>query len=523
MINNTFTASNSAFIYEGNEYRNLEAQVQKNKEDIAKHYAIDRVLADFGIRVIGQVDTAEELPDPETYEGEYGDAFAVGSSEPYDFYIWTRPSIDGGNPNPYWFNIGELAIVGPQGPQGEPGPQGPTGTGTQILTGTAVPGRGTDTKNAAVGSLYIRTGTGDIYRKESTGSWSVVGSIKGAQGETGPQGATGPQGPRGEQGPQGPQGTPGQSVEIVGIVSTNMQLPLPTTVSRTAAYLVGSTGNYSLYVITGTDSNLAWDNLGPFNTGTQVTVNNTPVSVLNADEYLKAPANFSTKNYVCLARYDNALGTIAYAQSASNGYLVQRTSNGQINLPNQLSYEPTDNQAVSKFWVNDALSTAEENMYRSPYRIPQKAIFTASSGYDRYLSNLLSYTNSYNFMVDGAEALIYFPGSQGSLTISDTSASSAEDDVQIPQYTWTPSTGARWAVINVECTTYDTVTGYEYTISLRTGDGKSWTTTHTTSGDIVYNLYDQEFGNTGSPYREEITLYHLMDTSDTTSFNNYPS
>ena len=487
MINNTFTASNSAFIYEGNEYRNLEAQVQKNKEDIAKHYAIDRVLADFGIRVIGQVDTAEELPDPETYEGEYGDAFAVGSSEPYDFYIWTRPSIDGGNPNPYWFNIGELAIVGPQGPQGEPGPQGPTGTGTQILTGTAVPGRGTDTKNAAVGSLYIRTGTGDVYRKESTGSWSVVGSIKGAQGETGPQGATGPQGPRGEQGLQGPQGTPGQSVEIVGIVSTNMQLPLPTTVPRTAAYLVGSTGNYSLYVITGTDSNLAWDNLGPFNTGTQVTVNGNPVSVLNADEYFKIPN--TNKGVLYGKDGDGNLTTVKYS-GVTSWAIPQRVANGQLELPNQYSYQPTDNQAVSKLWVNDALSTAEENMYRSPYRITQKAIFTASSGYDRYLSNLLSYTNSYNSMVDGVEALIYFPGSQGSLTIGDTSASSQEDDVQIPQYNWTPNTGARWAVINVECTAYNAGTGYEYVISLRTGDGKAWTTTHTTPGDIVYNVFD---------------------------------
>ena len=61
-------------IANGVELRNLEEQVQKNKEDIAAHYNIDRVLADFGIRVVGQIDSPYSLPDPETYEGDYGDA-----------------------------------------------------------------------------------------------------------------------------------------------------------------------------------------------------------------------------------------------------------------------------------------------------------------------------------------------------------------------------------------------------------------------------------------------------------------
>lgn len=37
----------------GKELRNLEEQVLKNKEDIAAHYNIDRVLANFGIRIVG--------------------------------------------------------------------------------------------------------------------------------------------------------------------------------------------------------------------------------------------------------------------------------------------------------------------------------------------------------------------------------------------------------------------------------------------------------------------------------------
>ena len=97
----------------GKELRNLEEQVLKNKEDIAAHYNMDRVLANFGIRVIGQVASVEELPAPETFTGEYGDAYAVGAAEPYTFYIWTRADINAGHPTDYWFDVGRLAIVGP--------------------------------------------------------------------------------------------------------------------------------------------------------------------------------------------------------------------------------------------------------------------------------------------------------------------------------------------------------------------------------------------------------------------------
>ena len=59
-----------------NYYRNLEEQVQKNKEDIARHWQIDRVLADFGIRIVG---TAGSFNDIKNIQGkEYGDAYAVG-------------------------------------------------------------------------------------------------------------------------------------------------------------------------------------------------------------------------------------------------------------------------------------------------------------------------------------------------------------------------------------------------------------------------------------------------------------
>ena len=58
-----------------------------------------------------------------------GDAYGIGSAQPYDIYIW-----DG--INSVWVNNGPLqgakGDTGPQGPQGETGPQGPQGeTGPQ--------------------------------------------------------------------------------------------------------------------------------------------------------------------------------------------------------------------------------------------------------------------------------------------------------------------------------------------------------------------------------------------------------
>ena len=230
---------------DGIEYRNLEEQVLKNKEDIAAHYNIDRVLADFGIRIIGTVESYADLPDPETFEGAYGDAYAVGTEAPYDFYIWTRPDANSGHDSAYWFDIGQLAIVGPegpQGPQGEPGPKGDKGDRGE-------PG------------------------------------LTGAQGPAGPKGATGPTGPKGDTGARGPAGNPAQNVVILGTVDSVSQLPAPSSVARNGAYLVVSDDEYSMYIITGT-TNLMWESVGPFNTATQVSVNGEYVASFDADTKL---------------------------------------------------------------------------------------------------------------------------------------------------------------------------------------------------------------------------------------------
>lgn len=119
-------------IYPQNEYltlpngmnvRSLIEQVQKNTLDIYNHYQVERVLAEFGIKVVGQVETSAELP--QGYQGEFGDAYAVGVEAPFNFYIWTRANAV--SQSNYWLNVGPLAIVGPQGPAGPAGEKGEPG------------------------------------------------------------------------------------------------------------------------------------------------------------------------------------------------------------------------------------------------------------------------------------------------------------------------------------------------------------------------------------------------------------
>ena len=209
----------------GKELRSLEEQVLKNKQDIEYMLEEEGALNQFGIKVVGQVDTSAALPDPTTYTGEYGDAYAVGLSSPYVLYIWTR--ANGTHPTDYWFNIGKFPLVGPQGPKGkdgEPGAQGPQGIqGPQGMPGP-------------------------------TGA-------TGAQGPQGPQGAQGVQGP---QGIQGPKGDPGEPFVIAGKLTSTDLLPNPSTVGRNTAYLIPDSaepGTYDMYVITG-DTTLTWENAG---------------------------------------------------------------------------------------------------------------------------------------------------------------------------------------------------------------------------------------------------------------------
>ena len=106
---------------------NLEAQVLKNKDDIIALQEENVAFNYIGMKVVGQVNTVDELPQPENYEVwpyEYGDAFAVGTIDPYAYYLWTRAF--GAYLNDHWFKIGIFPgpsnVPGPKGEKGDAGP-----------------------------------------------------------------------------------------------------------------------------------------------------------------------------------------------------------------------------------------------------------------------------------------------------------------------------------------------------------------------------------------------------------------
>lgn len=259
----------------GKEYRNLVEQVQKNKEDIAKHYDSDRVLEDYGIKIVGSVNTSDELPNPLTYDGAYGDAYTVGVEAPYDFYVFTRP-LQGETDN-RWLDLGQLAIEGPQGPEGPQGIQGETGTSTRWYTGNGAP-YGSGYEN---GDMYLDNYSWNVYIYESQ-AFKLIGNIKGVQGPQGPQGPRGVQGIPGEAGPQGANGTPGDAVKIIGILSSASMLPEPASVGRDSAYVVEDGTGQWLYFITGVEPDLIWDRVA-FENGTTVLVGGNPVQTFDAD------------------------------------------------------------------------------------------------------------------------------------------------------------------------------------------------------------------------------------------------
>ena len=151
------------------EFRNLQEQVEENMKDIQDLMQGQVVLDEFGIKVVGEVASVDDMPTVEEYKEEYedwgyGDAYAVGTEPPYTMYILTRGNNE--NPDDYWFNIGIFPMPGPQGEQGiqgETGPQGQTGD-----TGPAGVDAGFGTPTASV-TQYSR-GTQPSVSVEASGS-----------------------------------------------------------------------------------------------------------------------------------------------------------------------------------------------------------------------------------------------------------------------------------------------------------------------------------------------------------------
>lgn len=234
---------------DGKQFRNLEEQVRQNQSDIKYILEEEGVLNQFGIKVVGEVETSSQLPDASTYQGEYGDAYAVGTQTPYELYIFTRQFS--GQTGPTWFNIGQFPVPGPTGATGPAGDTGPQGIRGSLWNS------GSPVSNPNSGDQYVDS-NGQVYQYNGS-SWTATVNIRGPQGIQGNQGATGSQGPQGIQGIQGNPGTPGQSFIIAGTLSSTEQLPDADSAPQNEAYIVGSENN--LYVIVGT-TNKEWTDVG---------------------------------------------------------------------------------------------------------------------------------------------------------------------------------------------------------------------------------------------------------------------
>lgn len=172
------------------EFRNLEEQVDKNKQDIADLTAGISAAIGYMPTILGVYARFDEIP-----TGGYntGDTFLIGSGTPYSVYVYTDKN--------QWVNVGQFPVAGPKGDKGDLG---------SVITAAA---GGPQVTPESLNDFYIDTITGDWYVASRTALGSLVYiksfSLKGEKGDRGEQGLAGSMGPAGPQGPQGPQGERG--------------------------------------------------------------------------------------------------------------------------------------------------------------------------------------------------------------------------------------------------------------------------------------------------------------------------
>lgn len=302
--------------FNGLEFRNLEEQVGKNTQDIQDFKDGNQTIAEFGITVLGVVETESQIP----AQGQnYGDAYLVGYSAPYDMRVWTR---DVANNTAKWVDLGQFPLAGPKGDTGP--------IGSVIKDGKGVP----VSIPSSVNDYYIDRDTGYWYtvRKTSSGAlvWEASFSLKGEKGdrgERGLQGLKGDKGDKGDTGPIGPtgakgdKGDTGSSFTIVAKVASTDNLPDPTTVKSYQAYLVGNdTDGWDTYVVVGG----VWTNLGK----------------VQGVEGPMGPAGIGINN---LSNLDLTFGNVTVDYNTSNGLTINSTA--------RFTYPGTNHDATAKLNV----------------------------------------------------------------------------------------------------------------------------------------------------------------------------
>ena len=162
-----------------------------------------------GFKVLGYYGTKAALDAAQKATAAAGDAYGVGTAEPYDIYIFDGITGEFVNNGPLHGTKGDTGPEGPQGPKGDPGetgPQGPAGAdGAKGADGE----KGADGAAGKDGVTYTPSMSdgGDL-------SWTNDGgkanpqtvNLKGPKGDTGARGPAGADGAKGDTGPAGADG-----------------------------------------------------------------------------------------------------------------------------------------------------------------------------------------------------------------------------------------------------------------------------------------------------------------------------
>ena len=356
----------------GKELRNLEEQVQANKNDIARIIEGEELLARLGIIVVGQVESVDDLPPAASYQGNFGDAYLVGVASPYDYYIFTRPFE--GEEDPQWFDLGPFPVAGPPGKDGIgiPGPEGKRGS--KWFSAPTAP---TTTSGYEVGDYSFIPSVdtagegepGSVYHLHDEGGvkrWVFEGNIRGPRGIQGIQGRDGIQGPPGV-GEQGPPGPVGPIADVMGVLNSVDELPpIETITNYSIAYLIPVDGVKHIFMpfVAEETGNYYWGDAGIFTVGSIVIENGNPVNEFNADNYRKKlnPETVGTE-----ALYSTGIGGyINYGTSAGASKIVQRTAKGQITLPPQQgNYIPLADEAISRYYMETYLANNTKKYYET--------------------------------------------------------------------------------------------------------------------------------------------------------------
>ena len=168
-----------------------------------------------GLTVLSYYESKAELDAAQKATAKAGDAYGVGTAEPYDIYIFDGITGEFINNGPLQGAKGETGERGPQGiqgPKGDPGKDGAKGADGLPGKDGADGAPGKDGTNGRDGVTFTpaMSAAGDL-------SWTNDGglanpetvNLKGPKGDTGPKGDPGAKGDPGERGADGAPGKDG--------------------------------------------------------------------------------------------------------------------------------------------------------------------------------------------------------------------------------------------------------------------------------------------------------------------------